>query len=73
MAASHLFRLGKVKGKYGVLNALKHNKRALQAECGAGANIDPLRTPLNYALTGADTAEQIDRRVKVLRVQAGID
>ena len=38
MAASHLLRLGTVKGKNGVLNALKHNKRTLQAERGAGAN-----------------------------------
>ncbi len=73
MAASHLLRLGKVKGRNGVLNALKHNKRTLHAERGAGANIDPLRTSFNYALTGADTVEQIDRRVKVLMVQAGID
>lgn len=73
MAASHLLRLGKVKGKNGVLSALKHNKRTLQAERGAGANIDPLRTSFNYSLTGADTAEQIDRRAKVLMVQAGID
>jgi len=73
MAASHLLRLGKVKGKNSVLNALKHNKRTLQAERGAGANIDPTRTPLNYSLTGSDSAETIDRHAKVLMVQAGID
>lgn len=73
MASSHLFRMGKVNGKNGILNALKHNKRALQAERGAGANIDAFRTPLNYSLTEPDTAEQIDRRAKVLLVQAGID
>lgn len=73
MAASHLLRLGKIKGKYGVLNALKHNKRTLQAERGAGANIDSSRTSLNYSLTGLDSAEAIDRHVKVLMVQAGID
>jgi plasmid recombination enzyme len=73
MAASHLLRLGKVKGKNGVLSALKHNKRTLQAERGAGANIDPLRTSFNYSLTGSNTAEQIDRRAKVLMVEAGID
>ncbi len=69
MAASYLLRLGKVKGKNGVLSALKHNKRELQA----GANIDPLRTSFNYFSTGADAAEQVDRRAKVLMVQAGID
>ena len=73
MAASHLLRLGTVKGKNGVLNALKHNKRTLQAERGAGANIDPSRTPLNYSLTKPDSAEAIDRHAKVLMVQAGID
>ncbi len=52
---------------------MKHNKRTLQAERGAGANIDPLRTSLNYALTRAYTAEQIDRYPKVLMVKAGID
>lgn len=73
MAASHLLRLGKIKGKNGILNALKHNKRTLQAERGAGANIDPSRTPFNYSLTCTATAEQIDRHAKVLLVQAGID
>ncbi len=73
MAASHLLRLGKVKGRNGILNALKHNKRALQAERGAGANIDAFRTPFNYSLTIPDTAKQIDRHAKVLLVRAGID
>jgi hypothetical protein len=73
MAASHFFRMGKVKGKAGILNAAKHNKRTLQAERGAGANIDALRTSLNYSLTDQATAEQVDRTAKVLMVQAGID
>lgn len=73
MAASHLLRLGAVKGKNGVLNALKHNKRKLQAERGAGANIDSSRTLLNYSLTEPDSAETIDRHAKVLIVKAGID
>jgi hypothetical protein len=73
MADDHLFRMGKVKGKTGILNALKHNKRTLQAECGASANIDPSRTPLNYSLTEPNGAEAIDRHAKVLMVQAGID
>ena len=73
MAASHLLRLGKVKGKNAILDALKHNKRELQAERSASANIDASRTPLNYSLTIPDTAEKIDRHAKVLLVQAGID
>ena len=73
MAGSHFFRMGKVNGKNGILSALKHNKRALQAELGAGAHIDAFRTPLNYSLTDPATAEQVDRAAKVLMVQAGID
>lgn len=73
MAASHFFRMGKVKGKNGILNALKHNKRTLQAERGASANIDAFRTPLNYSLTDPATPEQTDLNAKVLLVKAGID
>lgn len=73
MAASHLIRLGAIKGKSGVLEALKHNKRTLQAERGAGANIDVTRTPLNYTLAGADTPQAIALHAKVQMVKAGID
>ena len=73
MSASHLIRLGAIKGKSGVLEALKHNKRTLQADRGAGANIDLTRTPLNYALAGADTPEAIATHAKVQMVKAGID
>ena len=38
--------LGGCLRKSGVLEALKHNKRTLQAERGAGANIDVTKTPL---------------------------
>lgn len=74
MAASHLIRLGKIKGKNGVLEALKHNKRTLQAERGAGANIDTARTSFNYSLASiANTPEAIATRAKVLMIEAGID
>ena len=73
MAASHLIRLGAIKGKSGVLEALKHNKRTLQAERGAGANIDVTRTPLNYCLTDPSTPEAIATHAKVQMVKAGID
>ena len=45
MAASQLLRLGTIKGKNGVLEALKHNKRELQADRGADAHIEATRTP----------------------------
>jgi hypothetical protein len=73
VAASHLIRLGAIKGKSGVLEALKHNKRTLQAERGAGANIDVTKTPLNYCLTDPATPEAIAMHVKVQMVKAGID
>jgi Plasmid recombination enzyme len=73
VAASHLIRLGAIKGKSGVLEALKHNKRTLQAERGAGANIDVTRTPLNYCLTDPATPEAIATHAKVQMVKAGID
>lgn len=73
MAASHVIRLGAIKGKSGVLEALKHNKRTLQAERGAGANIDVTRTPLNYCLTEPSTPEAIATHAKVQMLKAGIE
>ena len=73
MAASHLIRLSAIKGKSGVLEALKHNKRTLQAEHGAGVNIDVTKTPLNYCLTDPATPDAIALHAKVQVVKAGID
>lgn len=73
MASSHLFRLGKIKGENGILVALKHNKRTLQAERGAGANIDATRSLLNYSLTGVQTPEEIARYAKAQMILAGIE
>ena len=73
MAASYLIRLGVVKGKSGVLVALKHNKRELQAERGADAHIDVTRTTLNYCLAGDSTPSAIATYAKVQMVKAGID
>ena len=73
MATSYIFRLAAMKGKTKVLEALKHNKRTLQAERGASGNIDSTKTHLNYSLTGSDTPEQIATYAKVQMVKAGID
>lgn len=73
MAASHLLRLGTIKGKSGVLDALKHNKRTLQSERGASANIDVSRTQLNYSLTENNMPEEIAINAKVLMIKAGIE
>ncbi|MDI1361509.1 plasmid recombination protein [Methylotenera sp.] len=73
MAASHLIRLGKIKGENGVLVALKHNKRTLQNERGASANIDATRTSLNYSLSSKDKPETIARHAKSQMILAGIE
>ena len=73
MATSQIFRLGKIKGENGLLVALKHNKRTLQNERGAGANIDVTRTPLNYSLAIDDTPENIALHAKVQMLKAGIE
>lgn len=69
MSASYLLRLGKIKGKQGVLEALRHNKRKLKPE----SNIHVTRTPLNYCLAGDNTPENIATHAKVQMVKAGID
>lgn len=73
MASSHLIRLGAIKGKNGVLAALKHNKRELQSERGATLHIDVTRTPLNYALAGNDTPANISTHAKIQMLKAGIE
>lgn len=73
MAASHLIRLGKIKGENGVLVALKHNKRTLQNERAASANIDVTRTSLNYSLASDAAPEQIALHAKVQMLKAGIE
>jgi hypothetical protein len=73
MASSHFFRVGKLKGANGVLEALKHNKRELQAERGALAHIDVTKTSLNYALAGLNDATAIARHAKAQMAYAGID
>ena len=73
MAASHLIRLGKIKGDNGILVALKHNKRTLQNERGASANIAAARTSFNYVLAGDATPETIALHAKVQMLMAGIE
>lgn len=73
MASSHLIRLGKLKGESGILVALKHNKRTLQKERGAGANIDVTKTSLNYSLVSEATPEAIALHAKVQMLKAGIE
>ena len=71
--ASHIIRLAAMKGKSVILDALKHNKRTLQAERGSSGNIDASKSHLNYSLTGDDSPDQIATHAKVQMVKARID
>jgi len=71
MASSHLFRLGSIKGKDGVLVAMRHNKRTPQT--AHGANIDATRTCFNYSIASDDTPKAIATYAKVKMLQAGIE
>lgn len=73
MAASHLIRLGTIKGKNGVLVAMQHNKRTLQSERGASANIDATRTSLNYSIASDDNPEAIAQHAKIQMLKANIE
>lgn len=73
MASSYLLRLGTIKGKNGVLVAMQHNKRTLQAEHGASASIDPSKTHLNYCLTGKDDPQVIAKYARALMFEADIE
>lgn len=73
MSSSHLIKLGKINGGNGILVALKHNKRTLQSEHGAPANIDVARSSLNYSLVNEDTPEQIAKHAKGQMIVAGIE
>lgn len=73
MAGSYLFRMGTIKGKHGILIAMKHNKRTLQNERGANANIDACKSHLNYCLAGDSQPEIVNTNAKVKLVQAGIE
>lgn len=73
MASSHLLRLGTIKGKNGVLVAMQHNKRTLQNERGASANIDATRTSLNYSIASDATPETIAMHAKMQMLKANIE
>lgn len=73
MASSHIIRLGKIKGDFGVSSALKHNKRTLQIKHGVSPHIDAVRTSLNYSLVNNDSPEAIAMHAKIQMVRAGIN
>ena len=73
MASSHIFRLGRIKGKNGIEEALRHNRREIQQERGAGEHIDANRISLNYSLHGEGDAREVALRAKVAILEAGIE
>ena len=72
MAASGFMRLKKLTSANHVLVASKHNKRAIQAERGAGGSIDASRSHLNFVIAGELTPEAVAERAKQLMEAAGI-
>lgn len=59
MSGGAMLRVKKLKGSGIIRAAAAHNKRSIQAEVGAGGNIDPRRSGLNECLTGPETPEAV--------------
>jgi len=57
-ANSLFFSMKKIKPARQVLDALRHNKRKIQAEHGAFSHIDATKMSLNYCLEGCTDPEQ---------------
>ena len=71
MASGYFFRYKGIADAV-LMKAFNHNKREFQKERGAKANIDITRTPLNYALHGDKTPQEIDNYARSLIALAGI-
>lgn len=56
-SATLFFSIQKIKSRTQVLAALRHNKRAIQAELGAWSHIDSTKIRANYRLDGFETPE----------------
>ena len=72
MGATGFLRLKKLRGSGIIAAAARHNRRAIQADVGGTASIDPARSGLNETLHGPATADDVAQlAVKRLR-DAGI-
>lgn len=69
---SQMLRIKKLKGGGIIATAARHNLREIQAERGAGSNIDPLRTKLNYVLQGAGSAADVAKLAQALMDDAEV-
>lgn len=54
-----------------LLDAVRHNRRQIQAELGAGGRIDPTRTHLNQTLCGADIPASVVELARALMAATG--
>lgn len=64
MNGAAFLRLKKLTGGGIWLAAARHNKRAIQAELGAGSHITSTRSRLNITLIGPQTPEEVARLAK---------
>ncbi len=72
MSAAAFLRVKKLKGSGIVLAAARHNLREIQAELGAGGNIDPARIHLNVLMHGPGDAADVAALAKSLMQAAGV-
>lgn len=65
-------RAEKLKGAGRILIAAKHNRRAIQAELGAGGSIDASRCHLNESIAGHASPADVARQADTTMAEAGI-
>jgi hypothetical protein len=73
MSSAVILKLKTLKGNGIIGKAMRHNRRAIQAELGASGNIDSTRSHLNETLTGLPTAKDVTQQAKDMISAAGID
>ena len=66
-------RMKKLKGKRIVLDASRHNKREIWAECDGRGPIVPSRSHLNYPLYGGATPQEVSATATSLMARAGYE
>ena len=72
MSGTGFLRLKKLKGPGIIAAAARHNRRSIQAEVGASASIDPIRSRLNQTLQGPPTAEDVAKLAAQRLRDAGV-
>ena len=68
-----VLRFKKLTGRGKVLVAVRHNKRAIVAELGAGSRIDSTRCHLNECIGGLSTPDDIAAKARAMMTAAGIE